>query len=76
DEPGGSCVFATLIQEGSRSRGAVRAVCSDGLSVLVDTLADVVPGETDAERRANATTTLSSMIGAVILARAVEERAL
>ena len=60
----------------SRSRGAVRAVFSDGLSVLVDTLVDIVPGETEEERRANATTTLSSMMGAVILARAVEDRAL
>lgn len=76
DDPGGSCVFATLIQEVSRSRGAVRAVFSDGLSVLVDTLADIVPGETEEKRRANATTTLSSMMGAVILARAVEDRAL
>ena len=76
DDPGGSCVFATLIQEVSRSRGAVRAVFSDGLSVLVDTLVDIVPGETEEERRANATTTLSSMMGAVILARAVEDRAL
>lgn len=76
DDPGGSCVFATLIQEVSRSRGAVRAVFSDGLSVLVDTLADIVPGENEEERRANAATTLSSMMGAVILARAVEDRAL
>lgn len=76
DDPGGSCVFATLIQEVSRSRGAMRAVFSDGLSVLVDTLADIVPGKTEDERRANAATTLSSMMGAVILARAVEDRAL
>ncbi|MGO8264135.1 hypothetical protein ACC763_38955, partial [Rhizobium ruizarguesonis] len=45
DDPGGSFVFATLIQEVSRSRGAVRAVFSDWLSVLVETLADIVPGE-------------------------------
>jgi TetR/AcrR family transcriptional repressor of nem operon len=76
DDPGGSCVFATLIQEVSRSEGAVRAVFSDGLAVLVDTLVDIVPGATEKERRDNATTTLSSMMGAVILARAVEDRAL
>jgi TetR/AcrR family transcriptional repressor of nem operon len=76
DDPGGSCVFATMIQEVSRSEGAVRAVFSDGLAALVETLVDIVPGETEEERRANATTTLSSMMGAVILARAVEDRAL
>jgi TetR/AcrR family transcriptional regulator, transcriptional repressor for nem operon len=76
DDPGGSCVFASLIQEVSRSEGAVRATFSEGLSTLVDVLKNIVPGETPEERRANATTTLSSMMGAVILARAVEDRAL
>jgi TetR/AcrR family transcriptional regulator, transcriptional repressor for nem operon len=76
DDPGRSCVFASLIQEVSRSEGAVRATFSEGLSTLVDVLEDVVPGKTRDERRANATTTLSSMMGAVILARAVEDRAL
>ncbi|MBB3658973.1 TetR/AcrR family transcriptional repressor of nem operon [Rhizobium sp. BK650] len=76
DDPGGSCVFASLTQEVSRSEGAVRATFSEGLSTLVDVLQDIVPGETLEERRANATTTLSSMMGAVILARAVEDRAL
>lgn len=76
DDPGGSCVFATLIQEVSRSEGAVRATFSEGLSTLVDVLEEIVPGATQEERRANAATTLSSMMGAVILARAVEDRAL
>ncbi|WP_416064803.1 TetR/AcrR family transcriptional regulator [Rhizobium sp. ZK1] len=76
DDPGGSCVFASLIQEVSRSEGAVRATFSEGLSTLVDVLEDIMPGETREARRANATTTLSSMMGAVILARAVEDRAL
>ncbi|MBB3313741.1 TetR/AcrR family transcriptional repressor of nem operon [Rhizobium sp. BK196] len=76
DDPGGSCVFASLIQEVSRSEGAVRATFSEGLSTLVDVLKEVVPGATEEERRANATSTLSSMMGAVILARAVEDRAL
>ncbi|MBB3594284.1 TetR/AcrR family transcriptional repressor of nem operon [Rhizobium sp. BK529] len=76
DDPGGSCVFASLTQEVSRSEGAVRATFSEGLSTLVAVLQDIVPGETSEERRANATTTLSSMMGAVILARAVEDRAL
>lgn len=76
DDPGGSCVFASLIQEVSRSEGAVRATFSEGLSTLVDVLKEVVSGATEEERRANATTTLSSMMGAVILARAVEDRAL
>jgi TetR/AcrR family transcriptional repressor of nem operon len=76
DDPGGSCVFAALVQEVSRSRGAVRATFNDGLSMLVDILSTIVPGETEEERRARGFTTLSSMMGAVILARAVESREL
>jgi TetR/AcrR family transcriptional repressor of nem operon len=76
DDPGGSCVFASLVQEVSRSRGAVRETFNDGLSALVDILAGIVPGETVEERRDKGFTTLSAMMGAVILARAVESREL
>jgi TetR/AcrR family transcriptional repressor of nem operon len=76
DDPGGSCVFASLAQEVGRSRGAVRAAFNDGLSALVDILSQIVPGVTEEERRSRGFTTLSAMMGAVILARAVESREL
>ena len=76
DDPGGSCVFASLVQEVSRSRGAVRETFNDGLSALVDILSRIVDGDTEQERRDKGFTTLSSMMGAVILARAVESRSL
>lgn len=76
DDPGGSCVFASLAQEVSRSEGPVRATFNDGLSMLVDILSEIVPGETPEERRKNGFATLSAMMGAVILARAVESREL
>jgi TetR/AcrR family transcriptional repressor of nem operon len=74
DDPGTGCVFATLMEDVSRSRGAVREIFNDGLSGLVDILATIVPGASQEERRSNGFTTLSSMMGAVILARAVEDR--
>ncbi|MEX2697137.1 TetR/AcrR family transcriptional regulator [Rhizobium mongolense] len=76
DNPGSSCVFVALMEEVSRSSGAVRATFNDGLSTLVDILAEIVAGETPEERRKNGFTTLSSMMGAVSLARAVENREL
>ncbi|WP_283196044.1 TetR/AcrR family transcriptional regulator [Rhizobium sp. AN80A] len=76
DDPGGSCVFASLVQEVSRSQGAVRSTFNDGLSALVDILSGIVPGDSAEERRAKGFTTLSAMMGAVILARAVESREL
>ncbi len=72
DDPGGSCVFASLAQEVSRSRGAVRETFNDGLSMLVDILSEIVPGETSEDRRVQGFATLSAMMGAVVLARAVE----
>ncbi|MFS2153174.1 TetR/AcrR family transcriptional regulator [Rhizobium sp. Rhizsp42] len=76
DDPGGSCVFASLVQEVSRSQGAVRSTFNDGLSALVDMLSEIVPGDSAEERRAKGFMTLSAMMGAVILARAVESREL
>ncbi|TCU18746.1 TetR family transcriptional regulator [Rhizobium azibense] len=76
DNPGSSCVFVALMEEVSRSSGAVRETFNDGLSTLVDILAEIAPGETPEERRKNGFTTLSSMMGAVSLARAVENREL
>jgi TetR/AcrR family transcriptional repressor of nem operon len=76
DNPGSSCVFVALMEEVSRSSGAVREIFNDGLSTLVDILAEIVPGDTPEERFKNGFTTLSSMMGAVSLARAVENREL
>lgn len=76
DDPGNSCVFVSLMDEVARSTGAVREIFNDGLSALVTILAEIVPGKTPEERRANGFTTLSSMMGAVSLARAVESREL
>lgn len=76
DDPGNSCVFVSLMDEVSRSSGAVREIFNDGLSALVSILADIVPGDTPEERRKSGFTTLSSMMGAVSLARAVENREL
>lgn len=76
DDPGNSCVFVSLMEEVSRSSGSVREIFNDGLSALVAILAEIVPGDTADERRRNGFTTLSSMMGAVSLARAVENREL
>jgi TetR/AcrR family transcriptional repressor of nem operon len=76
DDPGGSCVFASLAQEVSRSHGAMRETFNDGLSMLVDILSKIVSGKTPEERREKGFTTLAAMMGAVILARAVESREL
>ncbi|WP_337269268.1 TetR/AcrR family transcriptional regulator [Oryzifoliimicrobium ureilyticus] len=76
DDPSDSCVFAALMHEVSRSEGEMRKVFNDGLSMLADLLAQIAPGATTQEKRKNGLTTLASMMGAINLARAVEDRAL
>lgn len=70
-DPGTGCVFASLVQEVSRSEGPVRTTFSEGLASLVDLLEGIVPGETPQDRRRNAFSTLAAMMGAVIMARVV-----
>jgi TetR/AcrR family transcriptional repressor of nem operon len=54
----------------------MRETFNDGLSMLVDILSKIVSGKTPEERREKGFTTLAAMMGAVILARAVESREL
>ncbi|TCL72632.1 TetR/AcrR family transcriptional regulator [Rhizobium sp. BK251] len=72
-EHGDSCIFASMMQEVSRQTGPVRDTFSQGLVRLVDLLEGIVPGQSAEERRANAFSTLSAIMGAVILARVVED---
>jgi TetR/AcrR family transcriptional repressor of nem operon len=75
-DPGKGCLFAALTQEVSRHGADMQAAFTDGLLALVDVLEDIVPGETAEERRRRAIASLSAMMGAVILARALDKPAL
>jgi len=54
----------------------VRRAVSDAARSLLDTLVDVAPGKTRAQRRQRAALTLASMVGAIVLARAVDDEGL
>lgn len=69
---GTSCVFASLTQEVSRHGPEMREAFTGGLMALAGILEELVPGETPEERRRRALASLSSMMGAVILARAMD----
>ncbi|TCR89814.1 TetR/AcrR family transcriptional regulator [Rhizobium sp. BK376] len=73
---GDGCVFASLTQEVSRHGPAMQEAFTGGLMALAGILEDLVPGETPEERRRRALASLSSMMGAVILARAMDDPAL
>jgi TetR/AcrR family transcriptional regulator, transcriptional repressor for nem operon len=54
----------------------VRSEFTAGLEPILELLSNVVPGQSKAERRRKAIATMAEMIGALILARAVDDPAL
>jgi TetR/AcrR family transcriptional repressor of nem operon len=76
DSPGGGCAMAALAGEAARQPKAVRDVFTDALRSFVGILAKLVPGASAAARRRKALATMSGLVGAVILARAVDDAAL
>jgi TetR/AcrR family transcriptional regulator, transcriptional repressor for nem operon len=76
DKPGEGCALAALASEAARHNPPVRQALTEGMRLLVDFLAQLVPGRSKAARREKALATCASMVGAVVLARAMDDRAL
>ena len=76
DDCGTSCLVPSLAVDVSRRDGPVRRIFTDGLNRLAAVLARVVPGQTEAARREKALATMASLVGAVVLARAVDDPSL
>jgi TetR/AcrR family transcriptional regulator, transcriptional repressor for nem operon len=76
DDPGHGCTWAALGGELARQDGRTRATATEGLRMQLDLLEPSVRGRTAAERRRKALATYAEMVGAVMLARAVNDAAL
>jgi TetR/AcrR family transcriptional repressor of nem operon len=76
DSPGGGCATAALGAEAARQGAPLRRAFTDGTKAQLDALTELVPGTTGAARRRRAVVTLSAMLGAVVLARAIDDDAL
>lgn len=76
DRPGSGCAMAALAAEATRQPKAVRGMFTAALGEFVEILGRLVPGRTAAARRRNALATMAGLVGAVILARAVNDAAL
>lgn len=73
DEPGQACLFPSLAADVARQADPVRQVFSEGVADYLDALAVL----TDAgEGRNKAITLLSTLVGAMVLARAVNDESL
>lgn len=76
DNPGTGCLLAALGPDVSRQGHAVRRTVTDYVRSAVDLLATLVPGKSKAARRQKAIGTYATLVGAMIMARAVDDRAL
>jgi TetR/AcrR family transcriptional repressor of nem operon len=73
DNPGTGCVIATLGSDVSHQGAPVRRAFTQGVRSLIDVLARLIPGASAAAKRRKALATYSSMVGALVLARAVDD---
>lgn len=76
DHPGLGCALAALGADASRSSASVRHALTEGFRTLLDVLVCVMPGRSKAAKRDKALVTYASMVGALVLARAVDDSAL
>jgi TetR/AcrR family transcriptional regulator, transcriptional repressor for nem operon len=76
DDPGKGCAFAALSGDAARGSKTVRRAFAEGLQPLLDILAEAIPGRSKAVRRRKALTAMAALVGALTLARAVDDAAL
>jgi TetR/AcrR family transcriptional regulator, transcriptional repressor for nem operon len=76
DHPETGCLFAALGPDVARQRGGAQRAFADGLRARLDFLAKLVTGRSKAAKRKKAITTMSTLVGALVLARAVDDPSL
>ena len=76
DNPGAGCLLAALGPDVSRQGPLVRRAVTGYVRSAVDLLTKLVPGKSGAARREKAISTYATLVGAMVIARAVDDRAL
>lgn len=76
DHPGAGCAIAALGAEAGRQGQPVRAAVTDGVRAAGELLAGLQPGRSAARRRERAWAAYAALVGAMVLARAVDDPAL
>ncbi len=76
DTPGKGCLVAALGSDLGRQARPVRRVVTEGIQAFIAQLMQLVPGKSKAARRRQALTDFAAMVGAVTIARAVDDPAL
>ena len=70
------CAFAALGSEAARQSPAVRRATAEGLVTKLDALTEAAPGASRAARRQAAVAAFAGMVGALVLARMVDDTTL
>ena len=73
DDPGNGCLIAALGGDVSRQGPAVRRAFTAGLRPMIDFLTRCASGRSKAAKREQAFVTLATLVGTVMLARAVDD---
>src|SRR4029453_5137729 len=76
DDPGTGCLLAALGSDVSRQGPALRRAVTDHIRSAVDLLTKLVPGKSRASRRRRGLSAYATLVGAMVMARAVDDRAL
>ncbi len=76
DNLGTSCAVTTLASDVARSSPRARAAYTRQVGIYIDMLVGLLPPESDVPRRASAIAALSTLVGAVSMARAVDDEVL
>jgi TetR/AcrR family transcriptional repressor of nem operon len=76
DDPGTGCLMAALGPDVSRRGAGVRRAVTEYLNSAFDLLSELIPGRSKAARRRKAIDTYARLVGALVLARAVDDDAL
>lgn len=76
DHPHNGCLFTALGSDVARQGVDVRRTATDRFMSMVELLQSWIPGRSEAARRKRALSTYSTMVGAMILARMVDDPAI
>jgi len=76
DDPGKGCAFAALSADAARGGPGVRKAFAEGLQPLLEIITNALPGFSKVARRRKAVAGMAALVGALTLARAVEDESL
>lgn len=76
DDPARGCATAALAADTIHQKDSARSVMTQALEQQIERLSRIAPGRTAAQKRSAAVVSWSTMVGALILARASDDPAL